>query len=114
MRTDYGGSSDISASLSGLLAALEEATGADQGIDRAIAETLGVESEDYSGSAAASRELVKRVLPQVRLQVGYDVSGVFPSAVLHDAGSRYGAVAPTVPLAILRVLFQALAKREAR
>lgn len=101
-----------SLALAHLLRAIEEATGPDREIDKALATCFGVESADYSSDAGLSRELVQRILPQARLQVGYDVKGILPSANLLDDGERFTAIAPTVPVSILRVLVKALSKRQ--
>lgn len=93
---------------------LDTITGADADVDRLLSEVLGIECAGCSGDAESSRKLVDQLLPHARLQVGYDVSGILPGAVLHDGAHRYSAVAPTVPLAILRVLAEALIKRECR
>lgn len=100
--------------LSDLFDLLENATGADTDIDQMLAQVLGVECDGFSGDAVSSRKLAERILPDARLQVGYNVSGVLPNAVLHDAGERISIVAPTVPLAVLRALTHALIKRECR
>ena len=94
-----------------LLEALERATGAEEKIDVMIADSFGLERNDYTGSAFSNRELVKQLLPGSKLQVGYDVNGVLPSATLNDGHQRFSSVAPTVPLAILRVLMQAIVQR---
>lgn len=95
-----------------LLRALEEVTGPDREIDEALAACFDLEGADYSSDASLSRELVWRILPHARLQVGYDVNGILPSANLSDNGERFSATAPTVPLSILRVLVAALSKRK--
>lgn len=105
---------DIDPRLSNLRNALDELTGADADLDRLLAEVLGAECDDFSGDATSSRKLVEQVLPNSRLQVGYDVSGVLPNAVLHYSGERFSIVAPTVPLAVLRALIEALITHERR
>jgi len=47
--------------------------------------------------------LIKGILPQWRLHVGYGVSGVLPYASLTRGDCHFEAEAATVPLAILRV-----------
>lgn len=103
---------DSSPELDVLLEALESATGAEAKIDEMIADSLRAKKNDYTSNAVACRELAGQMLPSARLQVGYDVSGVLPSATLSYTERLYSSVAPTVPLAILRVLFNAILQRE--
>lgn len=98
--------------LTDLLRVLERATGADKELDATLATCLGLEGDDYTGDAVLCRELVARMLPYGRLQVGYDVCGVLPSAALQEEGKNFNAIAPTVPLVILRVFVEALLERQ--
>lgn len=94
-----------------LLAAINELTGADAAIDRKISEATGLEIEDFSSSIDAARALVELMLPEARLHLGYGVTGLFPSATVSGAGCHAVREAPTVPLAILRSLFQCLSSQ---
>ena len=98
-------------SLHDLIEALHKATGSDKEIDLVIADIFRLGANDYTGSAFSSRELVKQLLPGSKLQVGYNVNGVLPSATLNEGDQRFSSVAPTVPLAILRVLMEAIVQR---
>ena len=88
---------DHSPDLSHLLRDLQRATGGDREIDARLADCLGLERDDYTSDASLCRELVRRTLPQSRLQVGYDVNGVLPSAALQEDTEGFSAIAPTVP-----------------
>lgn len=87
---------------------LNVAGGGSLELDQAIAAFFSQPAADYTESVASCRSLVACVLPQWHLHLGYDASGVLPYASL-SLGDRYHqAQAPTVPLAILRVLMAAL------
>lgn len=88
--------------------ALLRASGSDARIDACIAKTFRVSKIDYSSDAMAARELVAQVLPQATLRVGYDVNGILPAASVLSGKLSHSAVAPTVPLAILRALLSAV------
>jgi hypothetical protein len=88
--------------------ALQDATGADETIDGALVQCLAISLQDYTSDAPLCRQLVATLVPGARLHVGYDVTGVLPRAVLHTGGARFAGTAPTVPLAILRMLIDAL------
>lgn len=90
-----------------LAGSLQTATGAESRLDAEIADIFGVSSADYTGSAEKSRRLCAEVLPAWNLRVGYDVRGVLPAATLSADRKRARAVAPTVPLAVLRALMDA-------
>lgn len=87
---------------------LDAATGADPDIDLQIAQAFHIELRDFSGSAISARNLVSQLLPGADFKVGYDVCGIFPSATIRTAQGPCTAVAPTVPIAILRALKNAL------
>jgi len=106
--------------LARLLARLQQASGSDRDLDLAILRVLEPSGEtsrtetapDYTGSVPVSMALVRRHLPDWRLHLGYGVRGIFPYAALsRRADERFEATAPTVPLAILRALVEALASR---
>lgn len=105
---------DSETPLSILRTKLDDISGADAEIDRLLAQVPGIEFDEFSSDAVSSRKLVHHLLPDARLRVGYNVSGVLPNAVLHDKAHCYSVVAPTVPLAILRVLIEALLEHENR
>lgn len=88
-----------------LTIALRKANGADAAIDRAIAQLFAVASADYSSSIEQCRSLVAELLPGWRLHMGYGANGIFPYASLTKGDDVFTADAPTLPLAILRVLF---------
>jgi hypothetical protein len=88
--------------------ALAAATGADPAIDRTIEAVLGGPAAAYTASVEDCRRLVAARLPDARLHVGYSVSGVFPYAAVTRGAQRSTAEAPTVPLAILRALTDAV------
>lgn len=90
---------------------IDAATGSDQEIDRQIARVFQIAPADFSADVMAARQLVEHLLPEVTLKVGYDVCGVLPSATVHAVSGRWTAVAPTVPLAILRAMMGALKAR---
>jgi len=83
---------------------LETAQGGSTDVDGLIGTVFGVSSGAYSESVDPCLGLVKSVLPHWRLHIGYGVSGVLPYAALTQGDVRYEAEAPTVPLAILRVI----------
>ena len=104
---------DTNAELARLQARLQQATGSDRDLDRAIRRVLepsGGASDStpapaYSGSVPLCMALVRRRLPDWRLHLGYGVRGIFPYAALsRRSDERFEATAPTVPLAILRAL----------
>lgn len=99
---------DEPSNLVALRDALDDATGADETIDLALARCLAVSPQDYTSDAPLCRELVTKLVPGAKLQVGYDVTGVLPRAIMHAGGVRFARTAPTLPLAILRLLMQAL------
>ncbi|MBD3728376.1 MAG: hypothetical protein IE933_01595 [Sphingomonadales bacterium] len=99
---------DYSTELGRLAEALEMASGADKQIDATLAALFGVDPAEFTSSAEVSRRLSAQLLPRWQLRVGYDVCGIFPSATVSLGGRRHGAVAPTVPLAVLRALISAV------
>lgn len=103
------------------LAALRDriaaATGSDAALDREIARLLdpGEPGDNpgggYSGSVDACVALIGRAAPDWHWHVGHGPSGVLPYAALTRDGpeeTRMEAVAPTVPLALLRALVDAV------
>lgn len=88
-----------------LTIALRNAQGADTKIDRTIAQIFAVASADYSSSVEQCRSLVGLLLPGWRLHMGYGANGIFPYASLSKGDDVFTADAPTLPLAILRALF---------
>ena len=95
----------------GLLARLQEASGADQALDRLIADTFapGEEKGDWTGSVDNAVALLHRVLPGWHWHVGWGARGVFPYAVVSGGAQHehFEADAPTVPLALLRAMLKA-------
>ena len=94
--------------LDAIIERLEVVDGPDPTIDQEIARMFQTEPADFLSSAVAARKLVGDVWPEARLNVGYDVSGVFPTATVTCGKRRGSSVAPTVSLAILRALTGAL------
>jgi hypothetical protein len=94
--------------LDAMIGRLDYADGPDPAIDEEIARMFQAEPAAYLSSAVAARKLVGDIWPEARLKVGYDVSGVFPSATVTCGERRGSSVAPTVSLAILRALMGAL------
>lgn len=90
------------AELESLAQRLNAATGADGGLDEAIAGAFGVPPGRYSGSLDACRALVAAALPGWRLHLGFDAAGIFPYAALSQGEHHLEAEAPTLPLAILK------------
>lgn len=82
---------------------LAVATGPEPALDA----TLGAPS--LTASAEAARAWALAALPGWHAHVGFDVSGVLPYAAFSRDGRHVEAVAPTVPLAILRAAVAALA-----
>jgi hypothetical protein len=82
---------------------LDTATGADTGLDGDIAAAFAVAPAHFTGSIDQARSLVAATLPDWKLHVGFDASGVFPYAALTRGDVHMDAVAGSVPLAILRV-----------
>jgi hypothetical protein len=101
-----------------LIKRLQEATGADRGLDAHVHAIVQELTRDpsresipkYTASEPACLELIGQVLPGWKWHVGYGVKGVFPYAsVSNDDGKRFEAKAPTVPLALLLALLWAIA-----
>lgn len=82
------------------------AVGPDAAIDAAIAEAFGMPPASYTGSVGYCRALVAKVLPGWRLHLGFDASGATPCATVSNDDHRAEAMAPTMPLAILRALME--------
>lgn len=87
---------------SNLTAQLQAADGASTALDAAIAQAFGVPPGDYTESIEQCQQLVALAFPGWHLHLGFDVTGIFPYAVLSKGMERGEAEAPTVPLAILR------------
>lgn len=95
----------------GLLSeALQEATGADPELDRRLAAELGAPPAAYSASIDATIGLIGHALPGWGWHLGWHADGIRPYASLHDAGRtvHVEAAGPTVPLALLRAMGEAL------
>lgn len=89
---------------SDLACRLTAASGADSGLDAAVAQAYATPPAAYTASVSECRRLVEHVRPKARLHLGYGASGVFPYAAVVDGETRSQAEGPTVPLAILRAL----------
>jgi hypothetical protein len=101
---------------------LGQATGPDHEIDKEIATDLDDDcDEDGVPSFTASVDdciaLIKRTLPDWHWHVGHGPMGVVPYASMSRSDEDADAIlievsAPTVPLALLRALMQALSSRK--
>lgn len=87
---------------------LATASGGDKAIDQAIAEGVGEVLADFTTSIDEARRLFKQLLPDWRLRLGYGATGMFPCATASRAHRHIIHEAPTVPIAILRAIFEAL------
>ena len=102
--------------LEDLLKRLAAATGADAGLDRLIAARLeGSDAPDpvpdYTASVESCLGLIGRVLLGWHWHVGFGPRGIFPYATLQDSEDLFEALAPTVPLALLQAVMQAVSAR---
>jgi len=100
-----------------LLAQVQAATGREPALDRAVAEAFAGaepagEAPAYSASVDACLSLVAQRLPDWHWHIGHGPRGIMPYAVLSPTSGaeqpRFEALAPTVPLALLSVLLQAV------
>ncbi len=93
--------------------ALKAATGADPALDRELATQLGAPPSDYTASVDAALKLIHLTLPGWGWHVGWHADGVTPYASLHDQARtvHVEAAAPSVPLALLRAMAEALARK---
>jgi hypothetical protein len=87
-----------------LLDRLMSVSGGDQDIDQAVAAAFGRPAADFTESAETARGLIRDVLPDWHQHVGFDASGLFPYAALSRNDIHIDAAAPSLPLALLRVL----------
>ena len=87
---------------------LATVTGGDPDLDAMICEAFGQPLQRISESAELCRAFAALVAPGWHLHLGYGASGLLPYAGLAQADRHLEAEAPTVPLAILRVLVAAL------
>jgi len=99
---------------------LQGITGADVKADALIGEAVAAlagdppaANEPYTASVDQCLQLIHQLLPKWHWHTGFGVKGITPYAMLSsgdEAGKeeRFEASAPTVPLALLIVLFQAL------
>lgn len=93
--------------------ALVAASGSDRALDARLATELGAPEKGYTSSVDAAIELVRHALPGWGWHVGWHADGVTPYATLHDAGRtlHVEAIGPTVPIALLRAMAEALAQQ---
>jgi len=101
-----------------LIKRLQEAKGADRGLDshiHAVAHSLSQDpvSKDiphYTASEPACFELILQVLPGWKWDVDHGMKGILPLAsISNDEGKRFEAGASTAPLALLLALMWAIA-----
>lgn len=83
------------------------ATGSDKELDKCIGQILAIEVAEFTGSIEHAKSVLKMLLPDAELHVGYGATGIFPCATVATAGHLYTNEAPTVPIAILRACFSA-------
>lgn len=86
------------------------AIGADKNLDKRIAEALAMQPMEFTADIEDAKAIVEHLFPDAHIHLGYGVTGVFPCATLSVAGRLYVSEAPTVPIAILRASFSALAE----
>ena len=101
---------------------LGQATGPDREIDKAIAADLDDDCDEggvpsFTASVDECIALIKRALPDWHWHVGHGPMGVVPYASMSRSDEDAEAIlieasAPTVPLALLRALVQALSSRK--
>jgi len=97
-----------------LIAALDAATGRDAEIDCRLRAAFGGDAQArYTASVDDCIALVRRQLPGWSWHVGWSADGVSPYATLHRQEVLLESKAPTVPLALLRVLCRAVASQSA-
>lgn len=91
---------------------LRAATGADPELDRKLAVELGAPPAGYTASVDAALDLIRHVLPDWGWHLGWHADGIRPYASLHDAARtvHVEAAGPTVPLALLRAMGEALSR----
>lgn len=92
----------------GLADAAGQATGADPGLDAALAAWFGLAAAAFTGSVDDARALAAAAMPGWTLHLGFDVTGVFPYARLRSNGRSVEAGASTLPLAIVRAVVEAV------
>lgn len=99
----------MDATLDGLLARLESATGSDRQLDAALAQAFGggEPAPDYTASVDRSLDLIHVLLPGWAWHIGWNATGVLPYATLHGPQGLIAASAATVPLALLKALLRA-------
>ena len=108
----------MKASPASLAKRLQRATGPDDHLDKAIAAMFpeaggNPDTPAYTASVDACIALIKHVCPHWHWHVGHGPTGIVPYASMTEEtksedGAHVEATAPTVPLALLRVLFKAL------
>jgi hypothetical protein len=86
------------------------AIGADKELDQHIARALSMQAMEFTAAIEDAKSIVEYLFPDAHIHLGYGVTGIFPCATLSIADRRYTSEAPTVPIAILRVSFTALAE----
>ncbi|MEZ5858486.1 MAG: hypothetical protein R3D28_05705 [Geminicoccaceae bacterium] len=86
------------------------ATGADRELDRRLAAELGAPPAAYTASIDATLDLIRHALPGWGWHLGWHADGIRPYASLHDAARtvHVEAAGPTVPVALLRAMGEAL------
>ena len=101
-----------------LIKRLQEAKGADRGLDSHIHAVVRSLVDDatgnyiphYTASEPTCFELIRQVLPGWRWDVDHGIKGILPLAsISNDEGKRFEAGASTAPLALLLALMWAIA-----
>ena len=94
--------------IAALMTSATTATGSDLSLDRQIAAYFGEEgARPYTSSVEDCVRLVERVLPDWAWHVGWSADGILPYATLRHDHRLIESSAPTVPLALVRVLIRA-------
>jgi hypothetical protein len=96
------------ADLGTLAELLEKLQGGSPEADKALSQALNCAEGPITESVEEASRLVHSTLPDWHVHVGYDASGILPYASLTLGAAHYEAIAPTVPLALVRVLVAAL------
>lgn len=93
-----------------LLAATGAAFGSDPELDRRLARELGAPPAAYTASIDAALDLIRHALPGWGWHLGWHADGIRPYASLHDRArtAHAQAAGPTVPVALLRAMAEAL------
>jgi len=87
---------------------IDQATGPSRALDQAVSDILSVPLRDYSSSVDACLSVIHERLPTAHWHVGRADDGVSMYATLTNGRHRAESTNVTVPLALLKVISQAL------